>query len=133
MIELQFAPGTAVAAGGRDLRSNLGRVVGFAFDVSQSDLDSPTRREAPIAFARQVAMYLAHVGFGLSLTEVGALFGRDRTTVAHACERIEDGRDDARLDRCLDVLEAVARCDASPWRPRPRAATTAAAKRGERR
>ena len=42
-------------------------------------------------------MYLAHVTCGLSLTEVGEVFARDRTTVAHACGRVEDLRDDRRL------------------------------------
>ena len=58
-----------------------------------------------MALARQVAMYLAHVGCGLSLTETGRLFERDRTTVAHACGVIEDRRDDPIFDRALDLLE----------------------------
>jgi hypothetical protein len=52
-------------------------------------------------------MYLAHVAFRLSLTEVGELFGRDRTTVAHACGVIEDLRDDEIIDRALTVLAAA--------------------------
>ncbi len=51
-----------------------------------------------------MAMYLAHVAFRLSFTQVGNLFGRDRTTVAHACGVIEDLRDDEHLDRALTVL-----------------------------
>jgi hypothetical protein len=39
------------------------------------------------------------------MTEVGILFGRDRTTVAHACSLVEDGRDDPELDRRLEHLE----------------------------
>ena len=35
-----------------------------------------------MALARQVAMYVAHVTCGLSLTDVGLIFARDRTTVA---------------------------------------------------
>ena len=31
---------------------------------------------------------------GMSLTEVGAMFGRDRTTVAHGCFKVEYRRDD---------------------------------------
>jgi chromosomal replication initiation ATPase DnaA len=58
-----------------------------------------------VAFARQVAMYLAHVGGGLCLSEVGRLFARDRTTVAHACALVEDRRDDPDFDRCLSFLE----------------------------
>jgi hypothetical protein len=50
-------------------------------------------------------MYLVHVTGGLSLSEVARLFDRDRTTVAHACARIEDRRDDAAFDRCLDFLQ----------------------------
>jgi hypothetical protein len=34
-------------------------------------------------------------------------FSRDRTTVAHACARIEDSREDAQLARILDCLEAA--------------------------
>ena len=58
-----------------------------------------------VALARQVAMYLAHVVCGLTLTDTGRLFGRDRTTVAHACCVIEDRRDDPLFDRALDLLE----------------------------
>lgn len=60
------------------------------------------------AFARQIAMYLAHVGFGLSMAEVGRAFGRDRTTVVHACHLIEDRRDERRFDDLLDHLEQAA-------------------------
>jgi chromosomal replication initiation ATPase DnaA len=43
------------------------------------------------------------------LTEVGRLFARDRTTVAHACSLIEDRREDAPFDRALELLEGVMR------------------------
>jgi hypothetical protein len=73
-------------------------------------------RAAPISQARQMAMYLAHVAFRLSFTQVGRLFGRDRTTVAHACGVIEDLRDDHIIDRALTVLTAAltAPCEADP-------------------
>jgi len=64
-------------------------------------------RSARIALARQMAMYLAHVAFRLSFTQVGELFGRDRTTVAHGCGVIEDLRDDQIIDRALTVLAAA--------------------------
>src|SRR5665811_1410920 len=84
------------------------------------DTWQPDGQTPRAAFARQVAMYLAHVVCGLSLTEVGALFARDRTTVAHACEVVEDRRDDPQLDGRLDQLErAVASLmDALTWRGR---------------
>lgn len=60
-------------------------------------------------FARQVAMYLSHVTFGLTLTRTGALFARDRTTAAYGCGVVEDRRDDPVLDRALDIAEAALR------------------------
>ncbi|PKQ04465.1 MAG: hypothetical protein CVT72_12340 [Alphaproteobacteria bacterium HGW-Alphaproteobacteria-11] len=78
--------------------------VARAWNVSLRELQAPTRRRAPAAEARQVAMYLTHVIFGISLSEVGRLYGRDRTTAGHACQRIEDRRDDPAFDRLLDAL-----------------------------
>jgi chromosomal replication initiation ATPase DnaA len=62
-----------------------------------------------VALARQIAMYLSHVAFRVSLTDVGRIFGRDRTTVSHACAVVEDLRDDPRFDRILDLLERIVR------------------------
>jgi chromosomal replication initiation ATPase DnaA len=75
--------------------------------VPLAEMRAARRGRAAAALARQTAMYLAHVNLGLNLSEVGAAFSRDRTTVAHACARLEDGRDDARLARILDCLEAA--------------------------
>ena len=68
-------------------------------------LRHPTRSFAHIALARQVAMYLANVAGGVTLTDVGHAFGRDRTTVAHACALVEDRRDDPAIDLSLTLLE----------------------------
>ncbi|AVF02520.1 MULTISPECIES: helix-turn-helix domain-containing protein [Devosia] len=57
------------------------------------------------ARARQLAMYLAHVVLGESLTDIGMAFGRDRTTVSYACNLIEDMRDDVEFDREVTDLE----------------------------
>lgn len=74
-----------------------------------------SRCRVPAARARQLAMYLAHVVLGLSLSEIGELFGRDRTTVSYACALIEDMRDDqsfddevSELERCLEAGHAGA-------------------------
>lgn len=64
-----------------------------------------SRCRAPVARARQLAMYLMHTLLGRTMTEVGRYFGRDRTTVAHACGRIEDKRDDVEFDRLVSALE----------------------------
>ena len=74
-----------------------------------TEMRSPTRRGAPVAQARQVAMYLAHVIYGASLSAVGRHFGRDRTTAAYACRLVEDRRDDAGFDMLLDRLEHALR------------------------
>lgn len=76
-----------------------------AFGVSVEELRARTRRQAPIAFARQVAVYLTHTIAGFTLTDVARAFGRDRTTVAHACHVIEDRRDDLAFDARLSALE----------------------------
>ena len=82
------------------------RVVGNAMGVAESELIGGSRARANVAFARQVAMYLAHVGYQLSYAEVADAFGRERTTVAHACRVVEDARDDgSAFDRLLDRLE----------------------------
>lgn len=79
--------------------------VSAALGVSCLELQARTRRTASIAFARQVAMYLAHVVYGMSLTQSGQLFGRDRTTAAHACCIVEDKRDDPAFDKMVEHLE----------------------------
>jgi len=79
--------------------------VAAVFEVEVRDLRTSTRGSPRTASARQVAMYLAHVVCGLSLTKVGTLFARDRTTVAHACSAVEDRRDDPELDARLEHLE----------------------------
>ena len=79
--------------------------VARVFGVQSQSLTQETRGEARAAHARQVAMYLAHVTCRMSLTDAGRLFGRDRTTVAHACLVIEEERDDPIFDQALDLLE----------------------------
>ncbi len=85
-------------------------LVSGALGASLAELRDRNRGCASAAFARQTAMYLAHVHFGLSLSRVGRNFGRDRTTVAHACACVEDSRDDANFDRVLACLEAALDC-----------------------
>ena len=83
----------------------VANAVSSAFVVNSRDLSAKTRKGAKIARARQVAMYLAHVGLGLSFTDAGRLFGRDRTTAAHACRQVEERRDDPCFDASLEYLE----------------------------
>jgi chromosomal replication initiation ATPase DnaA len=87
------------------MRRAIEASVAAVFDVEAEALRIATRGPARAAFARQVAMYLTHVVCGLTLTEVGRLFGRDRTTVAYACGVVEDQRDEAEFDARLTHLE----------------------------
>lgn len=79
------------------------------FAVEASELIGPARGKPRLAFARQVAMYICHVGFSLSFACIGRVFGRDRSTIAHACRVIEDERDDRWLDCRIAALELVCR------------------------
>jgi hypothetical protein len=87
------------------LRLVIEHTISSVFGVAYFDLKCASRGRARVALARQTAMYLAHVACGLTLTDVGLLFDRDRTTVAYACGVIEDRRDDAVFDRVLELLE----------------------------
>ena len=100
----------ATRRGAGAIRRAIEPAVATVFEVDIEDLRAPTRGSPRAAFARQVAMYLAHVTFGATLTGIGILFARDRTTVAHACGVVEDRRDDPDLDCKLDNLERAVSC-----------------------
>lgn len=83
----------------------VAELVAAAFRVPVAELSARTRRTAVVAVARQTAMYLARVTLGLSYRDVAAGFGRDPRTVVHACRRIEDRREDPRVDAVMTYLE----------------------------
>lgn len=90
---------------GSAARIAIETIVSRVFTVAPAELTGSTRGRAPIANARMVGMYMAHTSLGLTMSEVGLLFSRDRTTVAHACQVVEDRRDDPGFDRTLDLLD----------------------------
>ena len=59
------------------------------FGVTEKTLFGPSRLRN-VLLSRQVAMYLARELVGLSFPRIGAAFGRDHTTVLHACQKIEE-------------------------------------------
>lgn len=83
-------------------------IVAAVMEVGEEEMLCPQRSRAPICHARHVAIYLAHVIFQVSLTDISHAFGRDRTSVAHAVRRIEDQRDGEAFDRMLTRLERLA-------------------------
>jgi chromosomal replication initiator protein len=75
-----------------------------ACGVTLDDLLSPSRA-ARVAFARQVAMYLARELTDATLPAIGRAFGnRNHTTVLHACRRAEE-----RMAQDPDTFETVRR------------------------
>jgi hypothetical protein len=74
--------------------------------VGDRPLERRDRRRM-MTHVRQIAMYLSHVVLQISLTDIGIVFGRDRTTVGHACHVVEDRRDDTDFDGFLTGIERV--------------------------
>jgi chromosomal replication initiation ATPase DnaA len=91
-------------------------VASYALHVKQDDIIGDARGSAQVAFARQVAAYLCHTAFEWSLSRVALVFGRDRSTVAHACHVIEDRRDEPQFDLWISTLETMLREAPAPQR-----------------
>ncbi len=79
------------------------------FAVDSRDVRDLARSSSEVARVRQVAMYVTHVVLGLRLTDIGRGFGRNRSTVMHACHLVEEMRDDADFERIVQRFEAIAR------------------------
>lgn len=62
-------------------------------------------RRRALCHVRQIAMYVCHVVLQIPLTDIGRAFGRDRTTVGHACNIVEDRRDDPAFDEFVSAVE----------------------------
>ncbi len=106
-----YGVGRASSGGiGRDrLRAVVEDIVAWVFEVDPALLRLPNRGRANVALARQVAMYISHIGYGLNLTDVGVVFERDRTTVAHACSVVELRREDPEFDAAILLVEHIIR------------------------
>lgn len=65
-------------------------------------------RRRVASHVRQLAMYVCHVALRISMTDIGSAFGRDRTTVSHACHVVEDRRDDPAFDEFVTAIERMA-------------------------
>lgn len=67
-----------------------------------------TDRRRAQCHARQIAMYVCHVALRIPQADVAHGFGRDRTTVRHACAAVEDRRDDVIYDDFVAAVERLA-------------------------
>ena len=121
LSEVEEAPWKSIAAtifenrpaGPRDeqileLCEGMIDVTAALFNVSSKEIRKPGRSSLGVSRVRQVAMYVAHVVLRLSMNDIGRAFGRDRTTVLHACHLVEDLRDDTDFDRIITMTERVA-------------------------
>ncbi|MEX0955415.1 MAG: helix-turn-helix domain-containing protein [Rhizobiaceae bacterium] len=77
------------------------------YNLPSRELRRTGRGTDEIARVRQIAMYVAHVVLGLTMTDIGRGFGRDRTTVMHACHLVEDLRDDRDFDQIIARTENI--------------------------
>lgn len=75
--------------------------------ADEAEILGGLRGTAEVARARHVAMYLLHTSLSIPYGDVGALFGRDRTTVSHACRIVEDLRDVPAQDDFIIMLEEM--------------------------
>jgi chromosomal replication initiator protein len=80
--------------------------VALAFGVTEKELLGPSRLRS-VMVPRQVAMVLVRELCGLSLPRIGAVFGRDHTTVLHALRKVAaDMTTDERLVGVVRQLRA---------------------------
>lgn len=86
-VQQVFAESGQPTSVGADVSGIVERVAG-AFGISEKELLGTSRLRG-IMRPRQIAMYLARQLTGLSLPRLGAAFGRDHTTVLHACRKVE--------------------------------------------
>ena len=63
------------------------------------------KRTRELVVPRQIAMYLCRELTDISLPQIGSCFGRDHTTVIHACEKIsEELKKDNKLETTIKDL-----------------------------
>lgn len=80
--------------------SHIKEIVAENYNITVEQMDSK-KRSRPLAYPRQIAMYLTRELTELSLPKIGQEFGgRDHSTVIHACDKI---RSDIEKDTELAV------------------------------
>ena len=84
----------------------LTRLVAEERHVCLTNMLRRSRGSGHAAAARQLAIYLCHVLLERPQDVIAERFHRDRTTVAHAVQAIEDQRDDPRLEAEIVRIEA---------------------------
>lgn len=77
-----------------------------AVTAGEAEPEGRCRRRA-LCHVRQIAMYVCHVVLRIPMIHIGLAFGRDPSTVSHACRVIEDRREDRAYDEFVSSIERV--------------------------
>jgi chromosomal replication initiation ATPase DnaA len=85
----------------------VGHMTGEMVSLVGSRVQMRRDRRRTLCHVRQIAMYVCHVALQIPLHEIGHAFGRDRTTVGHACHVVEDRRDDPAYDDFVGAIERI--------------------------
>lgn len=70
-------------------------------------LRSSHRHSRAATDARQVAMYIANVALGIDFEDIGEFANRNRDTIRHGVERVEDRREDPGFDALITSMEVL--------------------------
>jgi chromosomal replication initiation ATPase DnaA len=85
-------------------------IVAQVHGVPVQELRQPTRGRPHVARARQISIHLARRVFDLNHRQLAQEFGRDRSTVHHACGLIEKMRaENEQFDSTLTWMETLLR------------------------
>lgn len=78
------------------------------YSITLNDLVGPTRKRE-ITIPRQVAVYLTREMTGMSLPQIGTVFGgRDHTTILHSCKVMENAvLEDASMRNLVDHVKRL--------------------------
>lgn len=74
-------------------------------DLHYRALNAPFLRKN--SHIRQVTVYLLNVSFGISMRQLAKIYKLNRSTIAYACQTVEDRRDDPIYDRFIEATERI--------------------------
>ena len=87
------------------LNTFVNQMVATAFELKAEQLLNIQNREARTYRARQISMYLMNTSLSLNFVEIADFYGKDRSTVSHACGVIEELRDIVKFDEQICEFE----------------------------
>ncbi|MBI1391735.1 MAG: chromosomal replication initiator DnaA [Alphaproteobacteria bacterium] len=114
-------PAGLISPDAADVADAAFEVMSQAYNIPLARLSMTGRQHANVAFVRQTAMYLCHVVGQLTVRDIALIFGREPSTVSHACHAVEDRRDLEIFDQQLSLLEAALRARLAERRAERRA------------